>query len=133
MFQTLEEYATECLPFTWVEEFKSLCRGRDNGTLPETKYCEAVNELVLRRTSKEALSHFCEAIRRDFGLKCSFTPHFIARLLARFRKSVADFLMAQIHQLATSCRKHKKERSRANGITLVMDPRRLQLITVFAS
>ncbi len=74
-----------------------------------------------------------QSLQKDFDMQgCNFTRHFIARLLARFSGSVLDFLMARVSRLKRLCCKHKRERSRGDGITLVMDPSSRTLISVFA-
>ena len=133
MFQTLEEYLEELMPSAWMKKFRSLRHGRESGTLSETQYYDAVNKLIYRETSKEAISHLSQSLKDDFDIQdCSFSHHFIARLLARFSGAVMDFLMARVIRLKKLCCKHKRERSQADGITLVMDPSKRRLLTIFA-
>ena len=131
MLKTLENYAAEILPPVFMKEFKDICNKRDKGKLSEINYCAAVNELIIKRTRWSTIVKLSNSIKTDFGLNVSFTNHFISRLMARFHNFVIDGLMKQICMLADRCCKNNRERSRANGITLVMDPTKLQLITIF--
>ena len=133
MLQTLEDYLMERMPAHWMEEFKAIRRKHGSGELTEMRYHDAVNDLVCRDRSDEAMSILGRSLKDDFDMQdCSFTRHFIARLLGRFPGAVMDFLMTSICQLKTRCCKKKRERSRADGITLVMDPSSHTLLTVFA-
>ena len=133
MFQTLEGYLAELMPAAWMRKFREILRSRESGELSETRYCDAINNLVCHNTSDEAMSRLSQALQEDFDMHgCRFTHHFIARLLARFHGSVMDFLMERISRLKKLCCKHKRERSRADGITLVMDPGKRTLLTIFA-
>ena len=133
MFQTLEDYLAELMPAAWMRKFREICRGRESGALSETGYFDAINDLVCRDTSDESMSRLSQSLQKDFDMQgCRFTHHFIARLLARFHGSVMDFLMERIARLKRLCCKRKRERSRADGITLVMDPGKRTLLTIFA-
>lgn len=131
MLQTLGDYAEEILPPAFMKEFKDICNKHDKGKLSEINYCAAVNELIINRTRWSTIVKLSNSIKTDFRLNVSFTHHFISRLMARFHNFVIDGLMNQIRLLADRCCKNNLERSRARGITLVMDPTKLQLITIF--
>ena len=133
MLQTLEEYITEFLPGKWIEDFKKICRQRKAGDINETQYYDAVTDLVLHKMPAKSAEKITKALRSDFDMgRCSFSRHFIARLIARFYGVVMDFLMNIVKRLVKCCRRRKAERSRADGIVLVMDPRSMSLITIFA-
>ena len=132
MFQTLESYLAELMPAAWMKKFRKLRRKRKSGALSEMEYFEAVDKLVRCETSDEAMYRLSCSLMDEFDMQdCSFTRHFIARLLARFSGSVMTFLMTRINRLKKLCCKNKRERSHADGIMLVMDPYTRTLVTIF--
>ena len=133
MPETLGKYLGKCMSSAWLEQYEALLSKFRSGEIGEYMFDERVKSLA-QSLSECEVERFEQSVKRDFGMsvfKC--TRHFIARLLSRFSDSFMPFLMSRMARLIASCRKRKKERSRGDGLLLVMDPKKGELITIFAS
>ena len=132
VFATFEDYAAKILPADVMDALQELASRRKFGLLNENSYSEAVIDFVKNKIPDEIMNVLTNSICKDFELRnCSFSKHFIARLLIRFSGSAVDFLMTRIRRLFYYCCKHGKERGRENGIVLVVNPDAREIITIF--
>ena len=132
VFATFDEYIANFLPAEIMFTLRELASRRKFGLLNESMYSEAVIDFVKNKIPEEVINMLTNSICKDFELReCSFSRHFIARLLIRFSGSAMNFLMTRIRRLFYYCCKHGKERGRENGIVLVVNPAAREIITIF--
>lgn len=133
MSENLGKYIGKCVSRAWLEQYEAVLSKFHRGEMGEYLFDERVKNLAQSLSERE-VARFEQSVKRDFGMtvfKC--TRHFLARLLSRFSDSFMPFLMSRLARLIANCRKRKKERSRGDGLLLVMDPNNNELITIFAS
>lgn len=130
---TFEDYAAGYLPEEVMNGFRELSERKSAGALSDNSYCEAVKDFVIHSIPDEILNNFTKFLQVDFEMPdCLFTRHFIARLFSRFSESCVYFLMERIRKLFFQCCRTNRERSRGDGLVLVVDPAHRELITIFA-
>ena len=131
IMSSLLEYAESSLPGMWTNNLKLLVRRREENELCERMFEQKLASLADDLTEQERRK-ISNQLTCDFELgACSLSRHFIARIFSRFYRSNVEFVFARVRALIRSCRKNHRERSEKDGMMLVMDYRKGELLTIF--